>query len=238
MIGGDPEIYLAGDANGIVRPVVGANSILVLDGAEHMAHRRILLPAFGAAHHQTFADQVRAITEERVSRWSPGAEVSLQPEMEAISFEAILRVGLGEDDSHSDELRSLFPEMMRRSASPFTILPYFRRELGGITPYARLRRVLDRLDEIFFAAIRDRRADPSLGGDALSLLVSARHEDGAALSDREIRDELLTLIMAGYETTTSALAWCVRAAAAGAGRRWSGCWPSSRRGATSTWTRW
>ena len=130
--------------------------------------------------------------------------------MEKISFEAIMRVALGDEPPERlDRLRSLIPEMMRRCASPFTILPYFRRELGGITPYARLRRVLDELDEIFYTSIRERRAagEDAEAGDALSLLIAATDEDGRPLPEREIRDELLTLVMAGYETTTSALAW-------------------------------
>ncbi len=211
LITGDAEVYRAGDANGILRPVVGPSSLLVIDGDEHMHHRRILLPAFGARHAQSFADEVQRIAAGRVESWTPGETLDLEPEMEKISFEAIMRVALGDEPPERlARLRSLIPEMMRRCASPFTILPYFRRELGGITPYARLRRVLDELDEIFFTAIRERRAaggDMSEAGDALSLLIAATDQDGDPLPEREIRDELLTLVMAGYETTTSALAW-------------------------------
>jgi cytochrome P450 len=97
---------------------------------------------------------------------------------------------------------------MRRCASPFTLLPYFRHELGGITPYARLQQVLDELDHIFLDAIVERQASPiEDASDCLSLLCAATDERGTPLSNREIRDELLTMIMAGYETTTSALAW-------------------------------
>ena len=182
-----------------------------------MRHRRILLPAFGAQHSQSFADEVRRIATAGSRSWTPGETVALEPEMEKISFEAIMRVALGDEPPERlDRLRSLIPEMMRRCASPFTILPYFRRELGGITPYARLRRVLDELDEIFFTAIRERRAAVRMkheAGDALSLLIAATDEDGDQLPEREIRDELLTLVMAGYETTTSALAWAFETAA-------------------------
>lgn len=209
VISGDPDVYRAGDANGLLRPVVGHKSLLVLDGDEHMRHRRILLPVFGREHGQEFAERVETIAGERISSWRPGEAIALQPEMEAISFEAIIGIALGgEDPARLDRVRALVPDMMRRSGSPFTILPYFRQELGGITPYARLRRVLDQLDEIFFAATRDRRAGRSpSGGDALSLLVVATDQSGRELDERAIRDELLTLIMAGYETTTSALAW-------------------------------
>jgi cytochrome P450 len=209
VITGDPAVYRAGDANGILRPVVGPNSLLVLDGDQHMRHRRILLPAVGPEHGRDFADRIAGITRDRVSRWRSGEALNLQSEMEAISFEVILRVVFGgEERGRGDRFRELIPELMERCSSPFTLLPYFRRELGGITPYARLRRLLDELDELFIAAIGDRRGEgEDWGVDALSLLVAATDQEGAPLPDREIRDELLTMIMAGYETTTSALAW-------------------------------
>jgi cytochrome P450 len=208
VISGDPSVFRAGDANGILRPVVGAHSLLTLDGSEHMAHRRILLPGFGGDHARAFAQSVAEIADRRVSTWREGEVVALQSEMEAISLEAILRVVFGASEGERvDRIRELIPDMMRRSASPFTILPYFRYELGGVTPYGRLMRVLEELDELFMAALRERRAAGGGGADALSLLAAATGEDGEPLSDREVRDELLTLIMAGYETTTSALAW-------------------------------
>jgi cytochrome P450 family 135 len=209
VLTGDPEVYRAGDANGILRPVVGPNSLLVLDGPEHMSHRRILLPAFGPEHGSAFAERVADVAARRIERWRPGQTLRLQEEMEAISFEVILRVAFGvEDTERGERFRRLIPEMMRRCSSPFTLLPYFRRELGGITPYARLRRVLDELDQLFAGAIADRRREgPREGADILSLLVAATDADGEPLDDGAIRDELLTTVMAGYETTTSALAW-------------------------------
>jgi cytochrome P450 len=102
----------------------------------------------------------------------------------------------------------LIPEMMKRCASPFTLLPYFRHELGGITPYAHLQQLLAALDVLFLDAIVERQTSPGdRDSDVLSLLCSATDESGTPLSNRQIRDELLTMIMAGYETTTSALAW-------------------------------
>jgi cytochrome P450 len=206
---GDPEIFRAGDANGILKPVVGPASLLVLDGEEHMQHRRILLPAFGANHGPAFAETVREATRERLGTWRVGQTVKLQQEMEAISLDAILHLALGPGpEDRLEQFRVRVPDMMRRCASPFTLLPYFRHELGGTTPYARLQQVLGELDSLFLDAIVERQASPVEGvNDCLSLLCAATDESGTPLSNQQIRDELLTMIMAGYETTTSALAW-------------------------------
>jgi len=207
-----PEALRAGATNGIFRPVVGSNSILLLDGDAHMRQRRIMLRAFGASHAAQFVDQVREIAANRIAGWEQGEQLKLHDEMEAISFAAIMRVVFGEhsDDSHGD-LRRLIPEMMDRCDSPFTMMPWFRRELAGSSPYARLMRVLDEIDQILFEEISDRRADPmtQFRDDTVSLLLKAEHEDGSPLDDREIRDEILTMIMAGYETTTSGSAWAL-----------------------------
>ncbi len=205
---GPTDVYRAGDANGILRPVVGPSSLLVLDGDKHIRHRRILLPSVAASHGASYASTIEQIASQRIGQWRPGDELVLQDEMEQISLEVIMKVAFGaEPEQRLHRFRELIPEMMERCASPFTILPYFRKELGGITPYARLRRVLDELDGLFFDAIDERRALGADGSDALSLLVRARNEDGEELPNEEIRDELLTMVMAGYETTTSALAW-------------------------------
>ena len=212
VITGDPRVFRAGDPNGLFRPVVGPNSILLLDGDAHMRQRKILLPAFSAGHGREFAVRVEEIAERRIARWRPGQELRLQDEMEAISFESILTVVFGGDAAaRLERLRELIPEMMDRCDSAFTLIPWFRHDLGGLSPYARLMKVVGQVDEVLYEAIAARRADPmtSLRDDVLSLLLKATHEDGSELEASEIRDELLTMIMAGYETTTSALAWAL-----------------------------
>jgi cytochrome P450 family 135 len=206
----DPELFRAGDTNGIFKDVVGRRSILVLDGAEHLQHRRILLPVVGR-HAQRYEGMIAEVTRGRIAEWRPGSEIKLLDEMERISFDVIMRIAFGSDgrSEHEQELRTLIPEMMDRCESAFTLLPWFRRELGGISPYARLMRFIDRVDRVLYEAIEERRADPlaDVREDALSLLVRATYEDGAPLEDEVVRDELLTLLMAGYETTTAGLTW-------------------------------
>jgi cytochrome P450 len=211
VMAGNPSVLRAGDTNGIFRPVVGSNSILLLDGDAHMRQRKIMLPGFGASHANEFVDQVREITERRIAGWKVGQRLKLHEEMEAVSFASIMRVVFGEysDDSYAD-LRELIPDMMDRCDSPFTLMPWFRRDLAG-TPYARLMKVLDKIDAILFEIIEDRRADPmtQFRDDTVSLLLRAMHEDESPLTDDEVRDEVLTMIMAGYETTTSGGAWAL-----------------------------
>lgn len=206
----DPELFHAGDTNGIFKDVVGAHSILVLDGPEHLRHRRILLPVVGHHAHR-YRELIAEIARGRVAEWKEGTEIELLPEMERISFEVMMRIALGSDGTTDRErfLRTLIPQMMDRCESPLTLIPWFRRELGGVSPYARLMRFIEGIDQILYEAIKERRADPltQVREDALSLLVRATYEDGSPLEDRVIRDELLTLLMAGYETTTAGLTW-------------------------------
>src|SRR5207249_3759993 len=125
-------------------------------------------------------------------------------------FEAISRVVFGDAvDERGERLAELAGDMMDRCASPFTMLPPLQVDLGGVSPFARLMKVVGEIDRVLYEIIGERRADPlsALRDDVLSILLRAQHEDGSPLSDREIRDEILTLIMAGFETTTGALSW-------------------------------
>lgn len=210
VLEGHPEVFHSGAANQLFRPVVGPNSLLLLDGAEHMGHRRILLPSFRGGHVQQFSEMIESATRERLAGWPLSEPFALQPEMEAITFEAIVRVVFGsEPDPREERLGELIPKMMDRCDSPFALVPALRREMMGRSPYARLMVVVREIDEILLDKIGERCADPLVGvrDDVLSVLIGARHEDGTPLSDREIRDEILTLLMAGYETTSGALTW-------------------------------
>src|SRR5262245_59464117 len=158
---GDPTIYRAGDTNGLFRPLMGSNSLLLLDGEEHLGHRRMLLPAFGAGHGRRFADQVREIAERRVTGWQEGQKLNLHDEMEAISFESIMKVVFGEDPSGSGEaLRELVPEMMDRCDSPFALIPWFHKDLAGQSPWAKVMKLVAKIDTALYDAIRQRRSDP------------------------------------------------------------------------------
>jgi cytochrome P450 len=204
------ETFRTGDTNGIFKDVVGPKSILLLDGPEHLHHRRILLPTVGHHVHR-YSGLIAEIARRRMLTWRVGEELRLQQEMEAITFETIMRLTFGGDGTSDREaqLRDLLPEMMDKCDSPFTLIPWFHRELGGRSPFGQLVRIVEEIDEVLFAAIDARmglRADED-ADDTLSLLLRARYEGGSPLERETIRDELLTMMMAGYETTTNGLAW-------------------------------
>ena len=210
IVRGDPAVLRMGDANGLFRPVVGSSSILVLDGDEHLRHRRLMLPAFRRNHVARYEELIAGEVARRAESWPAGGRFPIQPEMESIAFATITRLALGADGGpRVDRVRALFGRMMDLCESPFTLLPAFRHELGGLSPYGRLRHVLGELDEIVYAEIAERRRlhPEARGDDLLSLLVAAHGADGTPMTDGEIRDELVTLLMAGQETTTSALSW-------------------------------
>jgi cytochrome P450 family 135 len=210
VLAGDPDIFDSGQANLLFRPVLGRNSLLVLDGDEHMEHRRILLPSFRPGHVQTYTEAIERAVQSRMSEWPIDEEFRLAPEMQAITYEAVSRVVFGDRvDERGQRLAELAGDMMDRCASPFTMLPPLHVDLGGLSPFARLMKVVDEIDRVLYEIIGERQEDPLSGvrDDVLSILLRAEHEDGSPLSDREIRDEIVTLIMAGFETTTAGLSW-------------------------------
>jgi cytochrome P450 family 135 len=207
---GPPQHMNMGDINGLFRRVLGRNSLLVLDGEEHMRQRKLLLPPFHgdriARHHAAMA---RAAAVD-VATWPVGRPFRLQPRMQAMTLNVILRAVFGlEPGPRRDELRVLLARLLELNTGLATTLPQLRIELGGLTPWGRLMRCTDEVDQRLYAEIARRRADPESDRreDVLSLLLDARDEAGEPMSDREIRDQLLTMLVAGHETTATSLSW-------------------------------
>ena len=182
----------------------------MLDGAEHLRRRWLLLPPFHGdrlrGQQQTIAD----ITAAEVARWPAGEALTLAPRMRAVTLEVILRmvIGLG-DGRRRDEIRERFSRLVPTGPAALLLLPVFQRELGGRSRWGRLMNDLRAIDAILYDEIADRRGEPDLEqrGDVLSLLIGARAEDGSALTDQELRDELMTLLLVGHETTATTFAW-------------------------------
>ena len=206
---GDPAVMHAGKANLVLRPLVGHASVLLLDGPRHMAQRKLMLPSFHGSRMAGYEGLVRRIAAEHVAGWPRGAAVPLAPRMQAITLDVVLRVifGVEERSERLAPLRGRLRDMLGRVFSGGAMLA-----MAGIGPRnverARLfERWLRPVDALLQEQIEERRRAP--GNDVLSLLLAARHGDGSPMSDRELRDELVTLLVAGHETTATALAWTV-----------------------------
>jgi cytochrome P450 len=209
---GDPKVFHAGEGNEILRPLLGDNSVLVLDEKRHISQRRLLLPPFHGERMQGYAETMATIAAREIESWPTGTPYRLRPRMQAITLEIIIETVFGvHGDARIEPLRKALRGFLDLTTDPRVLLPVLAIGPSRIRRIPAFRRRMDRLDELIRAEIAARRAAPDLAerDDVLSLLIAARHEDGSPMSDEEIRDELVTLLVAGHETTATALAWAV-----------------------------
>ena len=208
----DPELVRTGPTNRFLEGVIGAGSILVSDEPEHMQQRRILLPPFHGERVSAYRELIGEVTRTELASWPTGEAMPLWPRMQAITLEVIVRAVFGiTDPERSRRMQVLLRDMLNRLTSARWVLGRTvwtlatrRRE----QPRDPADRALAPVDAAIYEEIRLRRAAGGPGGDdILSLLMEARHEDGSPLSDRQLRDELITLLIAGHESTATMLAW-------------------------------
>ncbi|MBJ7330385.1 MAG: cytochrome P450 [Solirubrobacteraceae bacterium] len=209
LLTGDQSDLLAGEANSFLAPVLGPNSVLVLDGREHLRQRKLLLPPFQGSHITTFREIIRAAAEREVDRWRAGDRIVLRDRMRALTFDVISHAVFGvTEPARVERLRTALTAVID-VATAALLLPGLQTDLGPYSPGGRLKRRLAAADALILEEIRTRRAAPDLDerDDVLSLLLRARDEDGRAMSDDELRDELFTMLAAGHETTATGLAF-------------------------------
>jgi cytochrome P450 len=209
---GDPKVFHAGEGNAILRPILGDNSVLVLDEKPHISQRRLLLPPFHGERMQGYGETMAAIAAREIESWPTGTPYKLRPRMQAITLEIILETVFGvHDKARLDPLRAALRDFLDLTTDPRFLLPYALIGPERIRRISAFRRRVERVDELIHAEIaeRGRAEDLAERDDILSLLVAARHEDGSPMSEAEIRDELLTLLVAGHETTATALSWAM-----------------------------
>jgi cytochrome P450 len=194
-----------------LEPVMGARSVLLLEGAEHLARRKLMLPPFHGERMRAFGPLVEEIIEAEIDSWALNRAFAIHPRMQAVTLEVILRAVFGvSDPTRLARLRRLLSDLLRSSSSPMVQLRVLvARRLGRPGPLERLEGLNADVNEVLKAEIAERRADPELDqrNDILSQLVAARFEDGGSMDDGELRDQLITLLLAGHETTATALAW-------------------------------
>lgn len=202
-----------GEANEILRPLLGDHSVIMLSGKKHQQRRKLVMPPFHGERLKVYADLIRKITLEAMDEITPGQEFRAREMTQKLTMRVILQAvfGLHEGDRYR-RLESLLAQRLNMVSKPLasTVLffPILRRNYGSWSPGAKIDRVAQEIDDLLYAEIHDRRAtlDESRD-DVLSLLIRARDEAGEGLTDEELHDELITLLAAGHETTATAIAW-------------------------------
>jgi cytochrome P450 len=205
----DDDLH-AGEASAVLHPLLGANSLLAVDGARHTRERRLMLPPFHGERMLAYGETMRDITDTAIDSWPIGRPFPVQHEMQAITLDVILRTVFGLAEP---ERLALVRERVRRLVglvvNPIWMLPAMQKDFGRLSPGHRFARVKRDVDELLFAEFARRRAGNAEGDDVLSMLIAARDEDGQAMTDQELRDQMVTLLLAGHETTATALSWAV-----------------------------
>jgi cytochrome P450 len=213
IFAGDPEVFHAGKANGILGPIMGEHSLLLQDSTEHKRARKLLMPAFNGHALRGYADLVAEVAEAEVSTWRSGEEFRSLDRMNALTLEVILRVVFGVTDE--TRLAQLRPRVNATvNISPVVLLGWGYPRLQRIGPWKATVDNQRELDRLIYAEIRERRTATDLADrtDVLSRLIlegSDSDDPGDRLSDTELRDQLVTLLLAGHETTATALAWAL-----------------------------
>jgi cytochrome P450 len=209
---GPPDQLRAGEANELLGPILGENSVLLADGAEHLRQRKLMLPPFHGRRMQAYESVIEEATDRVIGSWPTGEPFELLPGMQALTLEVIMRAVFGvEEEDRREDLAVLLRDMLQPVANRLGILVMALS--GGRRGMTRAQRRLAerraRVDEAIYAEIARRREAPDLAerDDILSMLLLARDENGEPMSDAELRDELVTLLVAGHETTATGLAW-------------------------------
>src|SRR5436190_5347391 len=199
-----PEVLHPGEGARILEPVVGTYSVILLDEKQHLSQRRLMLPAFHGEKMQQLSDLVSEVTERQVAAWPTGSEVVLHPRLQGLTLEVILRAVFGmEPGTRLEAVREALTRILDFATRPMTLVPYLQKEMGGHSRWGKFVELRKEADKHVYDLIADHAGG---GDDVLSMLMEARHEDGTAMSSKELRDELMTLLVAGHETTASSLA--------------------------------
>lgn len=210
VFAGDPRVFHAGEANSMLGQLLGNNSLFVLDEDKHRDRRRLMVPAFHRDAVAMKTDQMAEVVAANIAGWPVGQSFPAEAKMTEITLEVILRTVIGATDpARLAALRDVIPRLLylKPWETPAIAKPNLRRH----RPWRALGRRFAEADALLYAEIADRRADPEVAErtDALAMLIRAADDDGRTMDDRELRDQLMTLIVAGHETTASSLSWAL-----------------------------
>jgi cytochrome P450 len=208
-----PDVLHPGEGAILLEPIVGANSVILLDEAPHLEQRKLMLPAFHGERMERLRGLVRELAEREIDSWPTGEEVELHPRLQQLTLEIILRAVFGlEQGERLESLRDVLTAGLRFTESPLSLIPLkpgtIERFALGDGPVARMMHLTEQADVLVYELIEERRRSAEAErNDVLAMLLEAQHEDGSPMSAQELRDELMTALVAGHETTASQLAW-------------------------------
>lgn len=207
-----PDALQGGASNAVLRPFVGDNSLLVLDGREHHRQRKLLMPSFHGERMEAYGQTMLELADSAIDAWPMSQVFRLHPEMQAVTLRVILRTIFGV--AAGDRLQRMYAlarEGVEVASNPILLFPLVQHDLGAWSPWGRFKRMSDRLDQMLREEIDERKRGGSTKErtDILSMLLQVRDEDGQPMSFQELRDELVTMLVAGHETTATALGWTV-----------------------------
>ncbi|HEY1523936.1 MAG TPA: cytochrome P450 [Solirubrobacteraceae bacterium] len=208
------DVLHPGSGARVLEPVVGRNSVILLDGQAHMEQRRLMLPSFHGERIERLDALVQEVTDRTVASWPTDRPLKLHERLQGLTLEIILQAVFGlEPGPRMDALRDRLGEMLRFGEKPISVMPPapdgpIARVAERVGPFAAFVRLQREADALIFELVNERRRQPEERDDVLAMLLDARHEDDCPMSDQELRDELMTLLVAGHETTASTLAWC------------------------------
>jgi cytochrome P450 len=206
-----PEIAPSAANSSPIAGVLGHSSVITLTGPEHMRQRKLLLPPFHGERMREYEDVIVEATRRDMAGWPLGRAMRVHPRTRAITLEVILRAVFGVEAERMDALRGALAALLDAPQNPLRLLALALRRPTTERPPGALGAALDRVDALIYAELASRRGQADLASrtDILSLLLQARDEDGVAMTDAELRDELVSLLLAGHETTATTVAWAV-----------------------------
>jgi len=207
----EPSHGLPPGRNIILEPIVGSKSLLIQQGAEHLSRRRLMLPPFHGERMRSYEAAMEEIIDAEIDSWPLGEEFPIHSRMQAVTLEVILRLVFGiSSGPRLERLREMLSTVLTETATPGRqVLGLALQRFGGRGMFAQFETQLREVDDLLFAEIAEHRERPDLAEreDILSMLMTAEFEDGTRMEDQELRDQLMTLLLAGHETTATALAW-------------------------------
>jgi unspecific monooxygenase len=209
----DAKLFDVGRGNHLAEPLLGQNSLTLLDGERHRRERKLLMPSFHGERLQTYAGQICSITDQFIDRLPIGQPFTARSAMQQISLEVILQVVFGLSEGHRyQQIKPLLTDWINMTDSPLRssmlFLKFLQHDWGSWSPWGRMKQRQQQIHHLLQEEIEERRSQSQEGRtDILTLMMAARDEEGQAMTDAELRDELLTLLFAGHETTATILAW-------------------------------